>query len=215
MIRILLVGGQTLCRAGLRALLQTAAEVEVIEEAASGREAILLAKKLNPEVILMDTAIVDAKVIEATRQIHGTQPGICIIVLSARTDRQHLFEALQAGAVGFVSKDSAATELLVAIHAVVTSGTYLSPSVAHLVLDHYFLRVQADPESSELEVLSEREREVLKLIADGNSNAAIAKAMHISQRTVETHRQNMMKKLDIHSVAGLTKFAVRLGLSSI
>jgi DNA-binding NarL/FixJ family response regulator len=215
MIRILLVGGQTLCRAGLRALLQTSIEFEVIEEEANGHEAIRLAKKLNPDVILMDTAKVDAKAIEATLQIHAAQPEIRIIVLSARTSRQHLYEALQAGAVGFVSKESAATELLAAIHAVMTVGTFVSPSVAHLVLDRYFHRTQADPEAADLEVLSKREREVLQLIADGNSSAAIAKAMHISSRTVDAHRHNLMKKLDIHSIAGLTKFAIRHGLSSI
>jgi len=215
MIKILLVGGQTLCRAGLRALLQTSIDFEVIDEEASGHEAVRLAKKLNPDVILMDTAKVDAKAIEATRQIHAAQPDIRIIVLSARASRQHLYEALQAGAVGFVSKESAATELLAAIHAVMTVGTFLSPSVAHLVLDRYFHRTQADPEAADLDVLSKREREVLQLIADGNSSAAIAKAMHISSRTVDAHRHNLMKKLDIHSIAGLTKFAIRHGLSSM
>jgi DNA-binding NarL/FixJ family response regulator len=193
-IRILLVGGQKLCRAGFRALLQSSAELEVIEEAASCREAIRLAKKLNPDVILMDTAKADAEAIEATRQIHGALPDIRIIVLATRTGRRHLFEALQAGAVGFVSNDSAATELLAAMHAVVTSGTYRSPSLADLVLDDYFRRAQGGPEINDLDVLSKREREVLKLIADGHSSAAIAKAMHISPRT---------------------KFAIGHGLSSI
>jgi two-component system response regulator NreC len=215
MIRILLMGGQKLCRAGFRALLQTSAELEVAEEADSGREVIRLAKKLKPNVILMDTARSDSRAIEEARQIHAAQPDIRIIMLSARPSRQHVFEALQAGAVGFVSKDSAADELVAAIHAVVTSGTYLSPALSDLVLDDYVRRARADPEISELEALSQREREVLKLIAEGNSSAQIAKAMRISPRTVDTHRNNLMKKLDLHGIADLTKFAIRHGLSSI
>jgi DNA-binding NarL/FixJ family response regulator len=215
MTRILLLGGHELCRAGFRALLQSYAEFEVIEEGASGHAAIGLAKKLSPNVILMDMAIPDAEAIEATREIHGAQPDIRIIVVSAPTSRQHLFDAFQAGAVGFVSKDSAAPELLAAIHSVLTSGTYLGPSAAHLVLDRYRQPVQAHPESGELDALSKREREVLKFLADGYSSAAIGKAVHISPRTVDAHRQNLMKKLDIYSVAGLTRFAIRHGLSLI
>jgi DNA-binding NarL/FixJ family response regulator len=214
-IRILLVGGHKLCRQGLRALLQSSAETEVIEEAATSREAIRLAEKLKPCVILMDTAKADAQAIEATRQIHGAQPDIRIIVLSARTGRQHLFEALQAGAVGFVSKDSTATELLAAIRAVAARGTYLSPLLADLVLDDYFRRAQGKTELNELAILSGREREVLQLIADGRSSSEIAQVMRISARTVDTHRHNIMKKLDIHSIAGLTNFAIRHGLSSL
>jgi DNA-binding NarL/FixJ family response regulator len=213
--RILLLGGQELCRAGFRTLLQSSAEFEVIEEGARGHAAIRLAKKLNTNVILMDMANPDAEAIEATREIHGAQPNIHIIVLSAPTSRQHLFDAFQAGAVGFVSKDSAAPELSGAIHAVLTSGTYLSPSAAHLVLDRYGPRAQAHPQRGELDTLSKREREVLKFLADGYSSVAIAKAVHISPRTVDAHRQNLMKKLEIYSVACLTRFAIRHGLSSI
>src|SRR5207302_2757673 len=129
--------------------------------------------------------------------------------------RQHLFESLKAGAAGFITKDLTFPELLQAIRTAVASGTYLSPSVADLVLDDYFRRAQARDQGSELEILSNRERQVLQLIAEGNSSAEIAAAIHISARTVETHRHNIMKKLDIHSIAGLTKFAVRHGLSAL
>ncbi len=136
-------------------------------------------------------------------------------MLSMHSNRQYLFESLQAGAAGFVPKDVAFSELLSAIHAVVANGTYLSPPLAHLVMDDYFRRAQGKNEVSELAVLSGREREVLQLIAEGNSSAEIAQTMHISARTVDTHRHNIMKKLDIHSIAGLTKFAIRNGLCTL
>jgi two-component system, NarL family, response regulator NreC len=215
MIRVLLVEDLTLSRAGVRALLQTSEKIEVVGEAANGREAIKLAKKLNPDVILMDVAMPEMNGIEATRTIHAEQPHIRVLMLSMHSNRQYLFESLQAGAAGFVPKDVAFAELLSAIHAVVANGTYLSPPLAHMVMDDYFRRAQGKNEISELAVLSGREREVLQLIAEGNSSSEIAQAMHISARTVDTHRHNIMKKLDIHSIAGLTKFAIRNGLCSL
>ncbi len=215
MIKVLLVEDLTLARAGLRALLDTSEELEVVGEAANGRDAVKLAKKLNPDVVLMDVAMPEMNGIEATRQIHDAQPNIRVLMLSMYANRQYLFESLQAGAAGFVPKDSAFSELLVAIRAVATNGTYLSPPLSHLVLDDYFRRAQGKNEVSELEILTSREREVLQLIAEGNSSAEIALATHISARTVDTHRHNIMKKLDIHSIAGLTKFAIRHGLCSL
>lgn len=215
MIRVLVVEDLTLSRAGVRALLQTSDKIEVVGEAANGREAIRLAKKLEPDVILMDVAMPEMNGIEATRQIHAEHPQIRVLMLSMHSNRQYLFESLQAGAAGFVPKDVAFSELLSAIHAVVTKGTYLSPPLAHMVMDDYFRRAQGKNEVSELAVLSGREREVLQLIAEGNSSAEVAQIMHISARTVDTHRHNIMKKLDIHSIAGLTKFAIRNGLCSL
>jgi DNA-binding NarL/FixJ family response regulator len=215
MIKVLLVEDLTLARAGFRALLDTSDELEVVGEAANGREAIRLAKKLNPDVILMDVAMPEMNGIEATVQIHAAQPHIRILMLSMHANRQYLFESLQAGASGFVPKDSAFSDLLKAIRSVVASGTYLSPSLADLVLDDYFRRAQGKNEKSELEILTSREREVLQLIAEGNSSTEIALHMHISARTVDTHRHNIMKKLDIHTIAGLTKFAIRNGLCSL
>jgi DNA-binding NarL/FixJ family response regulator len=164
---------------------------------------------------LMDVAMPEMNGIEATRQIHAAQPHIRILMLSMHANRQYLFESLQAGASGFVPKDSAFSDLLKAIHSVVASGTYLSPPLADLVLDDYFRRAQGKNEKSELEILSSREREVLQLIAEGNSSTEIALHMHISARTVDTHRHHIMKKLDIHTIAGLTKFAIRNGLCSL
>jgi DNA-binding NarL/FixJ family response regulator len=163
----------------------------------------------------MDLAMPKMNGIEATRQINAAQPHIRILVLSGDVSRQELFESLQAGAAGVVPKDSPFTELLSAIRTVLASGTYMSPLHAHLVVDDYFRRAQGKNEVSELEMLSKREREVLRLIADGNSSSEIAKAIHISVRTVDTHRHNVMKKLDIHTIAGLTRFAIRHGLCSL
>jgi DNA-binding NarL/FixJ family response regulator len=215
MIKVLLVEDMALSRAGLRALLETSDQLEVVGEAANGREAIKLAKKLNPDVVLMDVAMPDMNGIEATRQIHAAQPNVRIVMLSMYANRQYLFESLQAGAAGFVPKDSAFADLLAAIKSVMTSGTYLSEPLSHMVLDDYFRRAQGKKEVNELEILTSREREVLQLIAEGNSSAEIAQTMHISARTVDTHRHNIMKKLDIHSIAGLTKFAIRNGLCSL
>ncbi len=180
MIKVLLVEDMALSRAGFRALLETSDQLEVVGEAANGREAVKLAKKLNPDVVLMDVAMPDMNGIEATRQIHAAQPNIRIVMLSMYANRQYLFESLQAGAAGFVPKDSAFADLLAAIKSVMTSGTYLSEPLSHMVLDDYFRRAQGKKEVNELEILTSREREVLQLIAEGNSSAEIAQTMHIS-----------------------------------
>jgi len=215
-IKVLLVEGQALSRAGFHALLDTRDELEVVGEAANGLDAIRLAKKLNPDVVLMDRDVPQANGIEATRRIHTTQPHIRIIILFMDTNRQFLFETLRAGAAGIVPMDATFTELLSAIHAVVTSGKYLNPQLAHLVLDDYFRRTQGSKKAknviNDLELISGREREVLQLIADGNSSPEIATALQISARTVDAHRHHIMQKLDINSIAGLTRFAIRHGL---
>ena len=214
-VKLLLVEDQTLTRAGLLALLENSAEVEVVGEAANGREAIKQAKKLDPDLILMDVAMPELNGIEAARQIHVSQPNIRIIMVSMYTDRQYIFESLRAGASGYVPKDVAFTELLEAIQSVVAGGTYLSPPLTSIVMDDYVRRAKGKQEASELEKLSSREREVLQLIAEGKSSSEVAQLLHISIRTVDTHRHNIMEKLDIHSIAGLTKFAIRYGLCSL
>jgi DNA-binding NarL/FixJ family response regulator len=215
MIKVLLVDDMTLTRSGIRALLEDSGEVEVIGEAGNGREAIKQARKLNPAVILMDVTMPELNGIEATRQIHEAQPDIRILMLSIHTDSQYLFESLRAGAAGYVPKNAAFAELLAAIHTVAAGGTYVSPALAGTALEDYVRLAQGKNEVSELEKLSSREREVLQLIAEGNSSPAIARRLHISSRTVDTHRHNIMQKLAIHSVAGLTKFAIRHGVCSL
>jgi DNA-binding NarL/FixJ family response regulator len=215
MIKALLVEDMTLTRSGFRALLEDSGKVEVIGEAADGREAIKLAEKLNPDIILMDVSMPGLNGIEATRQIRAAQPHIRVLMLSMHTAGPYVFESLRAGAAGYILKDATFAELLSAIATVVGGGTYLSPTLTNVAVEDYVRLARGQHDTSELDKLSAREREVLQLIAEGHSSSNIARQLHISARTVDTHRHNIMQKLNIHSVAGLTKFAVRHGLCSL
>jgi len=213
--KVLLAEDLTLLRSGVRALLESTGKVRIVGEAADGREALKLAQKLNPDVVLMDVAMPEMNGIEATRQIRQALPQVRVMMLSMHADRQYVFESLRAGACGYVLKNAALTELLSAIQTVMTGGTFLSAALADLVMDDYLRRARGQHAETELEKLSAREREVLQLLAEGNSSSEIARRLHISARTVDTHRQHIMEKLDIHSIAGLTRFAIRQGLSSL
>jgi two-component system, NarL family, response regulator NreC len=213
--KVLLAEDLTLLRSGVRALLESTGKVQIVGEAADGREALKLAQKLTPDVVLMDVAMPEMNGIEAARQIRKALPQVRVMMLSMHADRQYIFESLRAGASGYVLKNAAPTELLSAIQTVVTGGTFLSSSLADLVMDDYLRRARGQHAETEMEKLSAREREVLQLLAEGNSSSEIARRLHISTRTVDTHRQHIMEKLDIHSIAGLTRFAIRHGLSSL
>jgi two-component system response regulator NreC len=214
-VRTLLVEDHALVRAGLRALLAGAEGLEVIGEAADGRQAVELAGTLKPDLILMDVAMADLNGIEAARQIRQTSPDVKLLMVSMHGSRQYIFESLKAGVNGYVLKEAAFTELLTAIGEVMNGGTYLSPKLSEVVMEDYVRRAQGHEAASELEKLSAREREVLQLIAEGKSSTEIAKVLQISARTVDTHRHNIMEKLEIHSIAGLTRFAIRHGVSSM
>ena len=196
-------------------MLKNADEVEVVGEAGDGCEAIEQVKKLNPDVVLMDLAMPKLNGIEAARQIHRTHPNVRIIMVSVYTDRQYIFESFRAGVVGYVPKDVAFAELLDAIRSVMAGSTFLSQPLTKIVMDDYFRRAKNDQPGSDLEKLSGREREVLQLIAQGKSSMQIAAALHISVRTVNTHRYHIMEKLDVNSMADLTKFAIRNGLCTL
>jgi DNA-binding NarL/FixJ family response regulator len=214
--RVLLVEDHTLVRMGIRALLSSAGkEVEVVGEAGNGRDAVELCRTLNPDLVLMDVAMPELNGIEAARQILGQQPEVRIIMLSMHATRQHIFESLKAGVRGYVLKDAAFADLLVAIRAVMAGRTHVSPQLSDVVMQDYIRRAKGTEPVDELEKLSGREREILQLIAEGKSSAEIADALHISVRTVDTHRHNLMEKLRIHSIAGLTRFAIRTGLCSL
>jgi two-component system, NarL family, response regulator LiaR len=215
MIKALLVEDMALTRSGFRALLEDSGKVEVIGEAADGREAVKLAEKLNPDIVLMDVSMPGLNGIEATRQIRAAQPHIRVLMVSMHTAGPYVFESLRAGAAGYVPKDATFPELLSAIEAVAAGGTYLSPSLTNVAVEDYVRLARGQHDTSELDKLSVREREVLQLIAEGHSSSNIARLLHISARTVDTHRHNIMQKLNIHSVAGLTRFAVRHGLCSL
>ena len=211
-IRTLLAEDHTLVRSGIRALLEGSKEIEVVGEAGQGRQAVELARELNPELVLMDIGMVELNGIEAARQIRTAQPDIRVIMLSMHAEQQYVFESLKAGANGYVLKASAFQELLSAIKTVVGGKNYISPALSDTVMTDYVRRAKGEQKNTELDKLSSREREVLQLIAEGNSSAEVAELLHISVRTVDTHRHNIMTKLEIHSIAGLTKFAIRHGL---
>ena len=210
--RLMLVEDHALVRTGIRALLETSAELTVAGEADNGRDAIELCKTLKPDIVLMDLAMGDMNGIEATRQMCAVEPGARVIMLSMHSDQQYIYESLRAGARGYLPKSAAFTELLIAIKEVLAGQNYVSPALAGSVIDDYVRRAQGASEPDEAAKLSPREREVIGLIADGNSSAEVARLLHISVRTVDTHRHNIMQKLKLSSIAALTKFAIRNGL---
>ncbi len=213
-LNVLIADDHTLVRSGIRALLETAPDVAVVGEAANGRQAVEMARALSPGLVLMDVGMAELNGIDAARQIHEAAPGMRIVMLSMHEDRHYVFESLKAGAAGYVLKGSAFAELLSAIATVMGGKNYISPALAGAVMEDYISRAQGGvTENAELARLTGREREVLQLIAEGRSSAEVAEQLRISVRTIDTHRHNIMVKLEIHSIAGLTKFAIRHGLS--
>ena len=213
-IRILLADDHKITRQGLRSLLEKQQDMEVVGEAEDGRTTVSLVRELSPSVVIMDVTMPDLNGVEATRQIVGQSPDVKIIALSMHSDTLFVTEMLRSGASGYLLKDCAFEELARAIHAVVAGKTYLSPSVSGVVVDDYLHRL-SKADFSDSQVLTDREREVLQLLAEGKSTKQIALKLHISVKTVETHRRQIMNKLDIHTVAELTKYAIRKGLTSL
>jgi DNA-binding NarL/FixJ family response regulator len=213
-IRVLLADDHQLMREGLRAVLDEQEDMEVVADVENGREAARLAKQLQPDVVVMDISMPDLNGIEAARRVASDAPEAKVIALSMHSDRQFVSEMLKAGAAGYVLKDCATDELLQAVRTVVGGHTYLSPRVARVVVEGY-VRKAPHGEAPAAPALTDREREVLQLLAEGKTTKQIALALHVSAKTIETHRRNMMEKLDIHSVAELTKYALREGLTTL
>jgi DNA-binding NarL/FixJ family response regulator len=208
-IRVLLADDHTLVRAGLRALLQGVQDVEVIAEADNGREAVRLVAQLRPDVVLMDIAMSGLNGLEAAGQIARELPNTRVIMVSMHATEEYVVQALKAGASGYLLKNAGAPELEKAIKTVALGETFLSPAVSRQVTD-YIRRVGQDHNPAER--LTPRQREILQLIAEGNTTKRIAQILNISVKTVETHRSQLMEELDIHDVAGLVRCAIRLGL---
>jgi DNA-binding NarL/FixJ family response regulator len=213
-MRILLADTHQLFYEGLRTLFSTLPGMEIVGVASNGRMAVRLARELSPDLVIMDIGMPELNGIEATRQIRAELPKVKVLAVSMHSDRQFVSGMLAAGASGYVLKDSAFTELKDAIAAVMRGGRHLSPDILGVVVDDYVQRVAPAPGAA-IASLSPREREVLQLMAEGHSTADIADRLHISRKTVETHRKSMMIKLELHSVADVTKFAIREGITSL
>lgn len=209
-IRMLLAEDHTIVRAGIRALLQNLEGIEVVAEAGDGREAIRLIEAHQPDIVLMDIGMAGLNGLEATARIAKEFPDVRVIILSMYASEEYVLQALRAGAVGYLLKDADMAELEIAIRAVAREETYLSPAVSKHVVADYVRRVGGEPSS--LERLTRRQREILQLIAEGHSTQEIAQMLSISVKTVETHRSQLMERLDIHDVASLVRYAIRMGL---
>jgi two-component system response regulator NreC len=212
--KILIADDHQIVRQGLRILLEKEADMEVVAEAEDGRTTVRLVRDLRPGVIIMDVAMPDLNGIEATRQILAEAPGIKVIALSMYADHRFVVNMLKAGASGYLLKDCAFEELTRAIRVVLANKTYLSPGVTDILVKDYKMGISAN-EASAFALLTPREREVLQLMSEGNSTAKIADQLHVSVKTVESHRQQLMQKLNLRSVAELTKYAIREGLTSL
>ena len=210
-IRILLADDHALVRQGLRSLLATIIDFEVIGEASNGREALGQIRKLAPDVALMDISMPELNGLDATAHALRDRPDLKIIMLSMHATEAYVLEALRAGAHGYVLKDTDAIELERAIRAVARGERYLTPAVSHHVIDR-FINAERGDATAQSDALTPRQREVLQLIAEGKSTREIAERLYLSIKTVETHRSQLMKRLEIFDVAGLTRYALRIGL---
>ncbi len=210
-IKVLIVDDHALLREGIRSLLASHDDLEVVGEAADGREAIEKARELVPDVVLMDVAMPLMDGLEATHRISGDNPEVKVIILTQYDKKEYLLSGLKSGACGCLPKKVLAHELVAAIRAAHSGDAFLHPSVAKLVIEEYLQHVQHDAYDG----LTRREREILKLVAEGHTNREIADLLGISVRTVLGHRTNLMQKLDIHNRTELIKYAIRKGLITL
>jgi two-component system response regulator NreC len=212
---VLLVEDHTIVRKGLRSLLESEADIRVVGEAENGREAIEKVEELRPDVVVMDISMPGLNGLEATRQIKKRFREVQVLVLTVHTSEEYILQILRAGASGYLIKQAAPAELISAIQAVHRGGAFLSPSISKKVLEDYVRRAEATAQRDSLERLTDREREVLQLIAEAYSTREIAELLHISIKTAETHRAHLMQKLGLHSAAELTRYAILKGIVTL
>ena len=211
-IRILLADDHALVRAGIRTLVEKIPNVEVVGEASTGRQALEMVKTRLPNLVFMDIAMAELGGLEALPRITKDFPGVRVIILSAHANEEYVIRALRGGAAGYMLKDAATTELELAITSVSEDKTYLSPSMSRPVIDSYLERVGGP--LSPLEQLTPRQREILQLIAEGKNTKDIASDLDVSVKTIESHRLQLMERLNIHDIPGLVRYAIRSGLVS-
>lgn len=206
--KVLIADDHTILREGLRALLEASPEIEVIAEASDGHQAVQMANQLSPDVVLIDLSMPKINGTEAIELMRKRKPELKIIALTVHRTEEYVRATLDAGANGYVLKDDTRNELISSIHAVVQGKTYLSPSICGQLVNCYLEPHSANSASSSWDTLTLREREVIKLIAEGNTNKMIARLLSISVKTVEKHRGNLMKKLGLHSASKITAYAI-------
>ena len=213
-IKVVIADDHTILRQGIKSLLDIQEGIEVMGEAKDGREAIKTIEELLPDVILMDIAMPGLNGLEATRRIKKKFPKVKVVVLTMHANEEYIFQILNAGADGYLVKETAFQDLISAINAVHKGEAFMSPSISKKVMTDYIQRAQGE-EKVGFDTLTTREREILQLVAEGNSNKKIAEALFISPKTVETHRAHIMDKLNIHDRAGLIKYAIRKGMINL
>ena len=215
-IRILLADDHTIVRKGLCSILESEEGIEVVGEAEDGREAIQKVKLLNPHVVVMDISMPSLNGLEATRQIRKQYPKIKVLILSMHANEEYIFQTLRAGASGYLVKKAAPKDLVLAIQSAFEGEIFLSPSISKIVVEGY-IKTEPSPlnENDPFETLTKREREILQLLAEGVSNHSIAEKLYLSVKTVQTHRANILGKLNVHSLTDLIKIAFNKGMISL
>jgi len=214
-IRVLLADDHGIVREGLRFLLESQPDITVVGEVENGREAVRQAKKLKPDLVVMDIAMPELNGIEATRLIRDATPETKVLILSIKHSREHVYRALEAGAGGYLLKESAGRNLFEAVRLVNLGKRYLGLGVIETVVEDFILHPKVDSAHDPLSTLSSRERQVLQMVAEGKSSTAIAQALFLSPKTVETYRSRLMQKLELHDITSLVKFAIQHGITGL
>ena len=211
-VRIVLADDHTVMRNGLRLLLERQPNLQVVGEASDGRQAVTLIENANPDVVIMDIAMPNLNGIEATRQIVTQNPRTAVAILSMHSDESYVIRALKAGARAYLLKDSAEADLLAAVRALTEGKSFFSPAISKILVEDYMRQLQSRGAEDTYELLTNREREILQLLAEGRTNKEVANMLNLSLYTVETHRTHILQKLNLHSVPELILYAVRKGI---